>query len=907
MLRLHNTLHHPIARNGNTMTVRNLDRLFKPKSIALIGQDWSDRAPARLVARNLLRGGFAGPVMPVAGSKVKAVEGVLAYPDLAALPLAPDLAVVAGAPEQLPDLISQLGALGTRALVALGGGLPADGGALAQAIRSAARPFMMRVVGPGCLGVMMPDHGLNASLAHIAPLKGDIACITRSAAMATTVLDWATARGIGFSHLISVGDMVDVDFGDMLDYLCADGHTRAILVTLDTISSARKFMSAARAASRLKPVIVLKHGVHHPAVAPSRVSPDAVHDAAFRRAGMLRVGDLDELFAAVETLAHMRPLTGERLAIVTNGAGPAALAVDALLTAGGALASFDADTSAKLARLLPKGFEGGNPIDLGGDADPERFATAMRLAMEAPGTDAVLVLSCPNARSDETAIAKAVAEMVATIRYEKRRNLLTCWLGETAASEARRLSTRAGLPTYPTPGDAVRGFSHMVRFRRYQELLLETPAELPAAMAPDRERAAAIITLVRATGRTRLNEAETAAVLAAYGVQVAATRMAKTPAAVAEAAHELGGTVVLKIDSPDIPFKSDVGGVVLNLTTPEEAQQAAEAMLGRVRTRAPHAHISGFAVQEMIRRPGALELMAGITADPLFGPVILFGQGGIAAEALADIALGLPPLNLPLAEELMSRTHVQKQFRGRRGRPPVDRDAVALVLTRIAQIAADLPEVCNLDVNPLLADELGAVVLDASIQLCDPARMAPPAVPAYPSRLEKILTLRDGTKRLMRPVRPEDSPAFLEMFHRLDPNDIRFRFFAPLKSLPPALVARLTQIDYDREMAFMATPLPGDDDDGMMHGVVRVTADPDNIAGEYAIAVRSDQKGKGLGYQLMQEIIAHGRRRGLQEIDGTILRENEPMIDMVRDLGFKVKADPDDPSVVQVVLTLKDS
>jgi acetyltransferase len=888
------------------MTIRNLDVLFGPKSIALIGASRHERALGAVLARNLFQGGFDGPIMPV-NPHGGAIGSVLAYPNVAHLPTVPDLAVIATPPPTVPPLIGELAARGCRAAIVITAGFGEGGDAagqnLSQAMLDAARPHLLRVVGANCLGVMVPSLGLNASFAHVAPLRGSIAFVTQSGAVATAVLDWATARGIGFSHLVSLGDMDDVDFGDMLDYLAGAPETHSILLYVEAITNARKFMSAARAAARNKPVIVIKAG-RHAAAAKAATShtgalagADAVYDAAFRRAGMLRVGGLAELFSAVETLGRMQPLKGDRLAILTNGGGLGVLATDDLLDAGGRLAELDPATIAALDAKLPRTWSHGNPVDIIGDAPGERYAAALDCLLADRSVDAVLVLNCPTAVGAPVEAADAVIKTIQT--HLQSRNVLTSWLGDFAAVEARHRFAQAGIPSYATPGEAIAGFMHMARFRRNQELLLQTPAAELAEFTPDRAAAEAVVARALAERREWLDEAEGRALLTAYGILTVRSETVASPVEVAAAAARLGGAVAIKIRSRDILHKSDVGGVALDLETPAAASDAASAMLARIKQSQPDARIDGFTVQQMIRRPGAYELIAGLIADRTFGPVVLFGAGGVGVEVINDKALALPPLNSLLAHDLISRTRIAALLRGYRNRPPADMDAVAHTLIHLAQLAAELPAVAELDINPLLADPHGVIALDVRVRVRDPALAVPMAVLPYPNRLEHRIALRDRTELRIRPIKPEDARAVTELFAGLTAEDIRSRFFVAMKALPPSLLARLTQIDYDREMALVAL-----DSHGALCGVVRLSADPDNARAEYAVVVRSDWKGRGLGYAMMQEIIGYARQHGTGEVYGTVLAENVAMIAMARELGFAIAADPADTTLVTVRLPL---
>jgi acetyltransferase len=814
------------------MSVRNLDALFRPASIALIGASRRPGSVGAVLARNLFAGGFGGPVMAV-NPRTQSFGGAPSYPSVAAVPVVPELAVIATPPATVPGLVAELGARGTRAAVVVTTGFDTgpQGAGLRQAMLDAARPHLLRIVGPHCLGLMAPHHGVNASLGHVAPLAGGIAFVSQSGDIAAAVLDWATHRGIGFSHAVSLGDMADVDFGDMLDWLAADSRTRAILLHVETVTQARKFMSAGRIAARTKPVVVIKAGR-----TGALAGPDAVYDAAFRRAGMLRVFDLAELFDAVETLAGGLRVDGERLAILSNGGGIGVLAAEALIDAGGSVAALSPET---LARLDPidaiRPVDAAGPVDIRGDAPGERYAAALDALLADPAKDAVLVLNGPSALADPIPAARAVVQSVAqaAARDGRRPPVLTSWLGTGAAAvAARRLLAEARIPGYATPGQAARAFMHLARHRRNQKSLMETPPALPEDFAPDTEAARAVIAAALAGGRPTMADSEVRSVLEAYRIRVA------SPGSVA----------------------------------------------------GPEAH----------------PLILAIGEDPLFGPILRFGQGGAAAGMLGDSAVALPPLNAVLARELMARARVWRLLQGYPGRPPPDLDAIALTLVKLSQLAADLSEVAELTINPLLADAGGVQALDAGIRVRPPLPPGTPrfAIRPYPQRLVERLLLRDGREIVLRPVRPEDEPAIREMLQRSAPADVRLRFFSTMRSFSHEFAARLTQIDYDREMALVAEA----EEDGhkALLGAVRIIADPDNETAEYGIMVRSDLKGHGLGSRLMTEIIAYARSRGLKRIYGEVLRENVTMLRMAGELGFARKDVADEPGIVHVTISLDD-
>lgn len=891
------------------MSIRNLEYLFKPKSIALIGASKRPQSVGAVLARNLLTGGFDGPVMPV-NPKHRAIEGVLTYPNVAALPMVPDLAVISTPPHTVAGIVRELGERGTRAAIVITAGFATDPeaeGPRRQELLDAARPHLLRLVGPNCLGVMLPDIGLNASFAHISPRPGRLAFVAQSGAIVTSVLDWADTRGIGFSHLVALGDMADVDFGDMLDYLADDPNTTAILLYVEAITHARKFMSAARAAARMKPVIVVKAGRHAEGARAAAshtgalAGEDAVYDAVFRRAGMLRVYTLDELFMAVEILSMTRAPKGERLAILSNGGGIGVLATDAVMDHGGQLAELAPETVERLDAVLPKTWSRANPVDIIGDAPASRYRDSMEVLLQDRGVDAVLVLNCPLAVGSSTDAARAVIEARGA---RKQPPILTSWVGGQAVMAARRLFAEHRIPTFDTPEKAAQAFMYLVDYRRSQEMLMETPPSVPEDFRPDVERARATIEQARADGRSWLTEPEAKAVVAAYGIPVVNVEVARDPEHAAElaAAHE--GAMVLKILSPDLLHKSDIGGVALDLRGPAAVREAAETMLEGIRARRPEARIEGFSLEPMIRRAHGFELIIGISEDPQFGPVILFGHGGTAVEVINDKALGLPPLNMRLAHDIIGRTRIANLLRGYRGLPAVNLDAVALALIRVAQLVIDIAEVAELDINPLVADARGVIALDARIRV----RPAPPeprlAIRPYPKQLEERVELGDGRSLLVRPIRPEDEPALHESFAKLTPEEIRLRFFVPMKTLSHVAAARFTQLDYDREMALVLTE-PGIPGRTEVYGVVGLVADPDNEHGEFAILVRGDMTGMGLGLLLMRRIIDYARERGIGDIHGDVLRENTTMLRLAEGLGFTQEPIPEETNMVRVRLRLR--
>ncbi len=898
------------------MTIRNLDALLQPSSVAWIGAGEPPSPVGETVARNLLGAGFGDRLFFVHPS-LGALGGMTCHASIGHLPEAPDLAVICAPLDSVPPMITELGERGTRAAVVLaasggkGGAMTAADGELRKKILEAARPYLLRILGPGGLGIMTPAVRLNASAAHAQALPGQLALVTQSDAVGSAVLDRACSTSIGFSHLVSLGEMLDVDLGDMLDYLANDPRTRAIIVYLERIAHSRKFMSAARAAARMKPVIVLKGNRRREeplgALSDAAVMAcsDDVYGAAFRRAGMLRVHDLLELFDAVGTLGIASPSMGDRLTIVANGRGAGLLAADALLDEGGHPAELSGETVSRLSSVLSTGWSEGNPIDLPHDASPERYAEVLKTLLE-DRQGPLLFLHSPSANVAAADVARAlIAVLRPPSQKLKAHAVLTCWLGGKAVAEARALCGENQIPAYETPTSAIRGYMQLIRYQRNQGLLIQTPPSIPAGFSAEVEKVREIIERALAEDRHWLTEVEAKKVLAAYAIPVVPTYEVSTPEEASKAAAEIHGPVALKILSPDITHKCVVGGVSLDLETPDEVLHTAEAMLSCVRKSCPDARILGLTVQPVIRRLLGHELILGMVEDPQFGPAILFGHGGTAVEAIRDTSLGLPPLNMHLAREVMTRTRVFRLLEGEGGAASADMEGIALTLVKLSQLICDVAEIAEVEINPLLAHSEGVVVLDARMRV---RRTTAPAVERlairpYPKELERIVQLPDGGSYLLRPIRPEDEPGLQKLFAALSPDEIRMRFLHHMRTLPRELAARLTQIDYDREMALVLVPAAPAGGEELL-GSVRITADPDNQQAEFAILLRGDMTGMGLGPMLMRRIIDLGRERSIRELYGEVLSENQPMLRLCSAFGFTRKRDPDDPSVFSVSLIL---
>jgi acetyltransferase len=896
------------------MSTYRLDKLFSPRSVVVVGASPRETSPGCAVLRNLRSAGFKGSIGLV-NPHYAEIEGIKALKTIQELPQAPDLLVIATPPKSVPGIVAAAGEKGVATAIIITAGLGHGEGSLADTCEKAARATGLRLVGPNCLGVLSSRVKLNASFAARMPPAGELALISQSGAITAGLIEWSAAHDVGFSAVVSLGDKIDVDFGDLLDFFALDGATRAILLYIESVNNARKFMSAARAAARIKPVVVVKSGRHAQGAKAAQThtgalaGADAVYDAAFHRAGLLRVLDLDELFAAAETLGRVRPFPGKRLAILTNGGGVGVLAVDRLADLGGTLARISPETMKRLDAALPPIWSRANPVDIAGDADATRYVAAFEALLEDPQNDAVLVMNVPTALASAEAAATSIAACAQAHRNSFRpKPVFAVWVGSSDATTP--IFEAAGIPSYATESDAVRGFMHLVRYREALDALMATPPSLPQDFKPDVAAARGVVESAVRCGRAWLDPIEVTRLLAAYSIPIAPARLARNGDEAAAAARPFlqeGLGVVAKILSPDIVHKSEVSGVSLNLTSERAVRDAVADILARARAVRSDARITGVTIHPMVLRAKARELIAGIADDPTFGPVIVFGRGGTAVEVIGDKALALPPLDLELARELIGRTRVSRVLKAYRDVPAADLNAIALLLVKLAQLAADLPEIRELDLNPVLADENGLIAVDARIAAAplDLAHRGPSghprfAIRPYPKEWERHTELRDGTKIFVRPVRPEDEPLYGPFFAAVTAEDLRLRFFAPVKEFAHTFIARFTQIDYARAMAFIAI----EEASGKMLGVVRMHADANYERGEYAILVRSDLKGRGLGYLLMQMIIDYARAEGLKTIEGQVLGENAGMLNMCRELGFSISLDPDDPDTCVVKLVI---
>jgi acetyltransferase len=893
------------------MTVRNLEHVLAPKSVAVIGA--SDRAGSvgKVVINNILAGGYGGRIWPV-NPKHDTVAGISCSHHIDDIDGIPDLAIILTPAETIPGIVHELGEKGTRAAVVISAGLTRENG-LRRALLDAAKPYLFRIVGPNTVGLTIPLIGLNASFAHLSAAPGGIALLSQSGAIMTSLMDWAADNRIGFSYIVSLGDMADVDAADFLDMLAGDFHTKAIVMYLESIPNPRKFLAAARAAARLKPVVAIKAGRHPDAAKAAAThtgalsSSDRIVDAALRRAGILRIDDIGELFAATETIGRFSPLQRSQMAVVTNGGGAGVLLVDDLLDRRCTLASLSADTLASLDAVMPKNWSRANPVDIIGDAPPERYATAIARVAADPAVDLVAVMNCPTALASPAEAARAVVAVAPSARVNGK-PVLACWLGSRAAREGRAILSEAGIANYETPLELASAVTYLRDWSGAQVSLLRTPGAKPATAGDRRQRALAIMRQASRENRRMLTEPEAKAVIRAYGIATPETLSAKTPAEVeTHAVNLLKGSprIAVKLLSKTLTHKSDVGGVVLGLESGEQARAAAEKIAAIVEAAGRGSELDGFTVQEMVERKNAHELILGLTRDPVLGPAILFGAGGVAVEIINDTAIALPPLDDVLAGDVIDRTRIGRLLRGYRDRPPAHRQALLDSLCALSQLIVDFRCITSLDINPLLADQDGVVALDARIEI-DPADLDAPApnsmlaIRPVPDGWDKDVTLAGTTYRI-RPIRPADAGLYPDFMAKISPEDLRLRFLAPRGEFSDKALIRFTQIDYEREMAFIAT----NSATGELAGVGRMIADPDHEQAEFALLVRTDLQGRGLGRTLLSHLLAFGLADGLQEVNGVVLEENEKMIGVCRQMGFEISARAREPGLVEVKLRLQ--
>ncbi len=884
--------------------------IFAARSVAVVGASERPGSLGTVVFRNLIEAGFAGPIYPV-NPKYGSVQGHPCVGSVGDLDEPIDLAVIVAPAAVVPDVLEDCGANGVSGAVILSAGFreagPA-GRALEEAVLEVARRYSIRFIGPNCLGVMRPDIALNATFSQSMAQSGKIALVSQSGAMCTAMLDWAAPRNIGFSCVVSSGIAADVDFGEILDYLVMDPDTRAIMLYVEGVNDPRRFMSALRAASRVKPVIVMKAGryaegqkaaVSHTG---ALVGSDDVFDAALKRAGVVRVHNYVNFFAIAETLHTGVGTRGSRVAIVTNGGGPGVMAADFLIDRKLPLAALSAETTAKLNELLPSAWSGGNPVDVLGDASAGEYAGAVAACLDDPAVDAVLAIVIPQAMTDMTSIAEAVVE----VAEQSRKPVFTCWMGDASTGDSRRLFRERGVPTYGTPQAAVDAFAATAAHRANQEMLLQVPEPLSPSAAPDREGARLLIQNALSQGRRVLDLVESKALLSAFGIPIVRSIPAHDPVEALAIAESIGFPIAMKIHSPAVTHKTDVDGVRLGIGSGRDVQTTYRELVDGVAALLPDADIHGVLLEPMWHTANSRELMLGVINDELFGAVVSVGLGGTMVEVIRDRAIGLPPLNRMLARRMIADTRAARFLGEFRGKAAANQRAIEDVILRLSDMVCELPWIEELDINPLVVDDQGAVALDARVVVRTVSAAAREyshlAIHPYPSKLASEYQLPDGTRLNIRPIRPEDAALERDFVDALSDRSRYLRFMYAMKKITPQMVSRFTQIDYDREMALIAVI----DTDGRERqiAVARYVTNPDGRSSEFAIVVADDWHGRGIATELLRRLIDVARDQRLETLDGVVLKENRGMLALASELGFKQQPSPDDPQTMIVSLRL---
>ncbi len=884
--------------------------MFDPEAIALIGATDKPGAVGRTILENLLRS-KERKIFPVNPLK-KTVLDVKCYPAMANVPEHVDLAVVATPARSVPETLEECGQAGVEGVVIISAGfkeIGEEGKQLEREIDRIRKKYGMRIMGPNCLGFVRPALGINATFLRGNPPPGNIAFISQSGALGSAILDWAVSAEIGFSLFASLGSMVDIDFGDMIDFLGDDPATRSILIYMEGVGNARKFMSAARAFASRKPIIILKPGRFAESARAAHshtgamAGDDAVYEAAFKRAGVVRVGEIAELFNAAEVLDSKRLPAGPRLAIVTCAGGPGVMATDALMSLGGELAELTEESMKQLNAFLPSYWSKSNPVDVLGDATVDRFTKALTICLDDPAVDGVLVIYVPMDAAPSTQLAQAVTDKAKIVR----KPVITTWMGGKDVEEGRNIFVENSIPQYDTPEEAVRTYVNMCRYKKDLDELYETPDVLPAHEATSKDHLTELLKMAIKEGRTLLNEEESKDFLMAYRIPVTMARIAQDPDVAVSIADKVGYPVVIKVVSPDISHKSDVGGVIMSIDSSAALKEAYEQLMMRMKERAPNAAITGVAVEKMVTDID-YELILGAKKDKDFGSVILFGMGGTMAEFIKDFSIGLPPLNQTLAKMLMQDTRVYKMLQGFRGKPAADFEVLEEILVNFSNLIVDFPEIAEIDINPLAISNGEASALDARIIIdknYDATGRSPYPhliITPYPTRYITPWQLSDGTKVLLRPIRPEDEPAEHEMLSSLSDETLRTRFFSIFKNITHEWLILFCNIDYDRHMAIVAEL----EENGKksMIGVARLIMDQDLTSGEIAILVQDRFQRKRLGSKFVEMLIGIARERGLGVIRADVLTENESMLTVFKRLGFTTQYVPGGTS--EAVLKLKE-
>ena len=889
------------------MSIRNLDKIFDPQRVAVIGASNTPDSVGYTMLRNLIGTGFRGVVYPV-NPKHEAVQGIQAYKDIASLPHAPDLAVICTRSKTVPGLVRQCGEAGTRGVVIISAGfreIGEEGRELERQILEEKNKFDgMRIMGPNCLGIIVPGINLNASFAAGTPAKGHIGFISQSGALCTSVLDWAIEEGIGFSYFVSIGNMIDVTMSDLMDYFGSATETQSIILYIESISAAREFMSAARAFARTKPIVAYKAGrfAESAQAAASHTGAmagvDAVYEAAFQRAGIVRIFDIDDMFDCAELLARQKTTHGDRLAIITNAGGPGVMTTDALIACDGRIATLSDDTFEKLNEVLPPFWSHGNPIDVLGDAPPDRYRKAMKVVLKDKNVDAVLVILTPQAMTDPTATAKAVAEVAAN----SRKPVLTAWMGGKMVAEGIQIMNDAGLPTYTTPEKAVRAFMHLVSYARNLEVLHETPLDIPLDFQLDRKRLRGVFDTILTEGTDILSENVSKAFLEAYEIPITKPQLARSAQEAVVLAKQIGYPVVMKIHSPDITHKTDVGGVTLNLASAEAVENEFNAMTKRAHEKQPKADVRGVSIQPMVTVPNAFELILGSKKDPIFGSVIMVGMGGVAAEVFKDRALALPPLNTSLAKRMLKSLKSWPLLKGYRGKPGANIDRLIEILMRFSYLVADYPEIKEFDVNPLLVTPERVVALDARIVVDRDLVVhsvrpyAHLAIRPYPEEFVTRRKLKDGVSVILRPIKPEDEPMWHDLVASCSTESIWLRFSYLFKQTTHEMASRYCFIDYDREMGIVAEVK--ENGERKLIGVGRLVADMNHEAAEYAVIVIDRWQGRGLGGMLTDYCMEIANKWGIKRVVAVMAKNNTKMMKTFRNRGFEIDSEQEEDVVL---------
>jgi acetyltransferase len=888
------------------LNIHKLDKLLNPHRIALIGVTINPSSVGGIVLRNLVGGGFRGVVYPVSPS-AEAIMGVPCYSDISSLPRTPDLAIICTPAEQVPGIVEQCGEAGILGVIIMSAGFKEtgeDGLNLERRISAALKKYdSMRVLGPNCLGIIVPGISLNASFGEGMPRKGNVAFISQSGALCTSVLDWAIEEKIGFSYFVSVGNMLDVDFADLIDYFGEDNQTESIILYVESISQARKFIIAARAFARTKPILVYKAGrfPESAAVAASHTgamaSEDSIYDAVFQRTGVARVFNIGEIFDCAALIGRNKIPLGPRLGIVTNAGGPGVMATDSLIAQNGVLAKLSEESLEKLNAALPPFWSHGNPVDVLGDANAKRFARAAEVVVKDRGVDAVLVILTPQAMTKPSSIAKNIAE----IASETTKPVLAAWLGGERVREGIRLLVEAGVPAYRTPEQAVGAFMTLVNYARNLEYLYETPRDIPVEFELDRSAMRQKVNSLIASGETILTEEHSKELLEIYGIPATKPSGASSSEEAVAAAEAIGYPVVLKIWSDHITHKTDVGGVRLNLENASRVKEAFNLIISSAKEMCPDAEIRGVTVQKMVRVKNGIEIILGVKKDPVFGSVIMVGMGGIEAELWGDRALGFPPLNERLSGRMLESLKIWPLLNGYRGRPPVDVDALIKTIMRLSYLTADNPEIVELDINPLLVGPGEIIALDARVVM-KPVELNTKlyshlALRPYPEEYVSEKELKDGTKVLLRPIKPEDEPMWLELLGSCSKESIynRFRFFFNWSTHEVA--TRYCYIDYDREMAIVSEVL--DNGKRKLTGVGRLVAAPDLETAEYAVLVSDSWQNRGLGGVLTDRCMEIARDWGMKKVYAQTTTDNPRMVHLFENRDFTIDHGSDG-SVVDV-------